>query len=101
MTAKEIQAQIEKLQEQLVQSATADLPKPELQDGEVFADLTLEQLTVLRTSYLKTGTKIVRVILTPGGPSNLRFENFGSDGEVTKSGDIAKNVPFPKRTSRR
>jgi len=101
MTAKQIQDQIDKLQSELRQSKAASLPKPELQDGEVFADLTLEQLTVLRTSYLKNGTKTVRVFVTPGGPSELRFENFDEDGEVTRKGNIASDVPFPKRNVRR
>ena len=100
MTAKDIQAQIAELQGKLGEAQEATLPKATPEAGEHYSDFSLEQVTVLRTAYLKNGTKIVRVYSKPGR-SELRFENFDEDGEVTKSGTIAKNVPFPKRTTRR
>jgi len=99
MTTKQIEDQIAKLTSQLAEAKAVSLPKAELQEGEVFTDLSVEQLTVLRTSYLKNGTKTVRVFVKPGGRNDLRFENYDSEGEVTRKGNIASNVPFPVRKS--
>ncbi len=103
MTQKELLAQIEALQKQLAASQSAvKLPEPELAEGEVYGDFTLEQLTVLRTSYLKSGVRKVRLIFQPNqSEAELRFQNFDAEGDEVKSGSIASDVPFPKRSTRR
>ena len=103
MTNEELVAQIEALKAELNQQATAvELPEPELEDGEVYGDFTLEQLTVLRTSYLKSGVRKVRLYFKPNqSEASLRFTHYDSEGDEVKAGNIESNVPFPKRTTRR